>query len=159
MSSTPTADVAYDAFLNPTCNGPGDPHIYEVMIWLAQLGGLNPISDGNPTSGIQLAGSSWKLYSGKNTNTGTTVYSFVSDGQINEFGGDLMEFFGYLVKNKGVDGGLLVTSMQAGTEVSVGQGRFETSLQSRDHHTIAAETATWKEETQRMILRSRMENQ
>lgn len=128
MSSTPTADVAYDAFLNPTCNTPGDPHTYEVMIWLAQLGGLPPISDSSspPTSGIQLSNSSWKLYSGKNQQTGTMVYSFVADAQVNDFRGDLMEFFGYLTKNKGVDAGLMVTSMQAGTEVSVGQGRFET---------------------------------
>ncbi|KAL9601600.1 MAG: hypothetical protein Q9219_002434 [cf. Caloplaca sp. 3 TL-2023] len=127
-SASITGDVAYDAFLNPTCNGPGDPHTYEVMIWLAQLGGLNPISDGSPQGGIALAGSSWKLYSGKNQQTGTMVYSFVAEsGQMNEFKGDLMEFFGYLVESKGVDDGLKVTSVQAGTEVSVGEGKFETS--------------------------------
>ncbi|KAL8838187.1 MAG: hypothetical protein Q9170_002230 [Blastenia crenularia] len=126
-STSITGDVAYDAFLNPTCNGPGDPHTYEVMVWLAQLGGLNPISDGSPASGINLAGSAWKLYSGKNQQTGTTVYSFVAETQVNDFQGDLMDFFGYLVKSKGVDGGLMVTGVQAGTEVSVGEGRFETS--------------------------------
>ncbi|KAI4115947.1 MAG: hypothetical protein LQ338_007784 [Usnochroma carphineum] len=127
-STSMTGDVAYDAFLNPTCDGPGDPHTYEVMVWLAQLGGLNPISDGgDPASGIQLAGSSWKLYSGKNQQTGTQVFSFAADTQINDFSGDLMEFFDYLVKSEGVDAGLKMTSMQAGTEVSVGEGTFTTS--------------------------------
>ncbi|KAL8704419.1 MAG: hypothetical protein Q9201_002410 [Fulgogasparrea decipioides] len=124
-----TGDVAYDAFLNPDCNGPGDKHVYEVMIWLAQLGGLNPI--GSPVaSDIQLAGSSWKLYKGPNTSTGTEVFSFVADTQKNDFNGDLMDFFNYLIKNQGVDAGLKMTSMQAGTEVSVGEGKFETSKYS-----------------------------
>ncbi|KAI4251884.1 MAG: hypothetical protein L6R42_008200, partial [Xanthoria sp. 1 TBL-2021] len=80
MTTSITGDVAYDAFLNPSCNGPGDKHIYEIMVWLAKLGTLRPI--GSPTSpaGIQLAGHS------------------------------------------GVDAGLKMTSMQAGFEVSVGEG-------------------------------------
>ena len=39
-----------------------------------------------------------------------------------------MDFFDYLVKNNGVDEGLLLTSLQAGTEVAVGSGaKFTTS--------------------------------
>ncbi|KAL8716432.1 MAG: hypothetical protein Q9220_000339 [cf. Caloplaca sp. 1 TL-2023] len=126
-SASITGDVAYDAFLNADCNGPGDPHTYEVMIWLAQLGGLNPI--GSPTgSPVQVAGSSWTLWKGTNTQTGTTVFSFVTAGGTkNDFNGDLMGFFDYLTQSQGVDGGLKMTSMQAGTEVSVGAGTFTTS--------------------------------
>ncbi|KAI4252825.1 MAG: hypothetical protein L6R42_007825 [Xanthoria sp. 1 TBL-2021] len=115
-----TGDVAYDAFLNPVCNGPGDKHIYEIMVWLAKLGTLQPI--GSPTSpaGIQLAGHS----KGTNTQTGTEVFSFVAHSELQSFQGDLMEFFNYLIWNQGVDAGLKMTSMQAGFEVSVGEGRF-----------------------------------
>ncbi|KAL8933244.1 MAG: hypothetical protein Q9216_006456 [Gyalolechia sp. 2 TL-2023] len=130
-SIPPTGNIAYDAFLNPTCNTPGDPHAYEVMIWLAQLGGLDPISDGggDPKPGIQLAGASWKLYTGTNTQTGTMVHSFVVadvGSPIDDFSGDLMDFLNYLAQNEGVDGGLMVTSVQAGTEISLGQGKVET---------------------------------
>ncbi|KAL9576901.1 MAG: hypothetical protein Q9212_006732 [Teloschistes hypoglaucus] len=121
-----TGDVSYDAFLNPTCNGPGDPHVYEVMVWLAQTGGLNPI--GSPiASSLPFAGGSWKLYKGQNTQTGTTVFSFVADSTMNSFQGDLMDFFKYLTDKQGVDAGLKVTSVQAGAEVSVGKATFTTS--------------------------------
>lgn len=124
-----TGDVSYDAFLNPDCDGPGDAHVYEVMVWLAQLNGLNPI--GSPiASSLPLASASWKLYKGQNTQTGTTVFSFVADSTMNKFDGDLMDFFGYLTKNQGVDAGLQVTSVQAGTEVSVGKATFTTSSYS-----------------------------
>lgn len=121
-----TGDVSYDAFLNPTCNGPGDKHVYEVMVWLAQIGGLNPI--GSPiASSLPFAGGSWKLYKGQNTQTGTTVFSFVADSTMNSFQGDLMDFFKYLTDKQGVDAALQVTSVQAGAEVSVGQATFTTS--------------------------------
>ncbi|MCJ1459516.1 hypothetical protein MMC28_009895 [Mycoblastus sanguinarius] len=122
-----TGDVSYDAFLGPTCTGPGGQHTYEVMVWLAQLGGLNPI--GTPgTTTAQVGNSSFKLWSGKNTQTGAEVFSFVTSGTVNSFSGDLMDFFDYLVKNNGVDEGLLLTSLQAGTEVAVGSGaKFTTS--------------------------------
>ena len=124
-----TADVSYDAFLNPSCDGPGDAHTYEVMVWLAQLGGLNPI--GTSTATAQIGSSSWNLWKGTNTQTGTTVFSFVAPSTMNTFNGDLMDFFNYLVQNQGVDAGLMVTTVQAGTEVSVGSGlKFTTSSYS-----------------------------
>ncbi|KAL8687979.1 MAG: hypothetical protein Q9218_005996 [Villophora microphyllina] len=126
-----SGDVSYDAFLNPDCDGPGDKHVYEVMVWLAQLGGLNPIGFGTPVaSSVPLAGSSWKLYKGKNDATQTTVFSFIADSTIKDFEGDLMEFFNYLTKEQNVDASLKVTSVQAGTEVSVGKGTFTTSKYS-----------------------------
>ncbi|KAI4110834.1 MAG: hypothetical protein LQ339_001110 [Xanthoria mediterranea] len=124
MDTPITGDVAYDAFLNPVCNGPGDKHVYEVMVWLAKLGTLQPI--GSPTnSAIQLAGHSWTLWSGTNTQTNTQVFSFVADAAIQNFQGDLMEFFNHLVQSQGVDPALKMTTMQAGFEVSVGEGRFD----------------------------------
>ena len=55
------------------------------------------------------------------------VFSFLATKQVNNFDGDLMDFLNYLVKNNGADGGLLLTTVQAGTEVAVGNTTFTTS--------------------------------
>ena len=59
------------------------------MIWLAALGGAGPISaTGSPIATVTLAGSSWKLFTGKNG--ATTVFSFVASSEVKSFKGDLM---------------------------------------------------------------------
>ena len=76
----------------------------------------------------QIGGQTWKLWSGTNTATGTKVFSFVAPSTFNGYDGDLKAFFDYLVQNQGVDPGLLITSMQAGSEIASGNNvRFETS--------------------------------
>ena len=125
-SASIVGDVSYDAFLAPVCNGPGDNHPYEIMVWLAALGGLNPIGAAGPS--ISIGSHSWVLWSGPNQQTGAMVFSFVATEQVNSFDGDLTDFFKYLVKNNGVDGGLLLTTIQAGTEVAVGSSTFITSM-------------------------------
>ncbi|KAL8791617.1 MAG: hypothetical protein Q9195_005766 [Heterodermia aff. obscurata] len=123
-----SADVAYDAFLNPTCNGPGDPHTYEVMIWLAKFGVLQPIGSADTAVDAQIGEQTWKLWSGTNSATGTKVFSFVAPSTVNSYDGDLKAFFDYLVQNQGVNPSLLITSMQAGSEIASGNNvRFETS--------------------------------
>jgi len=58
------ANVAYDLFTSSTATGSAQ---YEVMIWLAALGGAGPISStGGPIATVNLAGKSWKLYKGPN---------------------------------------------------------------------------------------------
>ena len=119
-------DVSYDAFLgNSSCGGPGDPHTYEIMVWLAQLGGLDPIGSVQATA--QIGGSPWDLWVGPNTQTGATVFSFVAKGAKSDYSGDLMDFMDYVVKNNGVDASLFLTSVQAGTEVATGDAKFSTS--------------------------------
>ena len=99
------------------------------MVWLAQLGTLNPIGTVQATA--QVGGSSYKLYVGPNTSTGATVFSFVAEATTNNYSGDLMDFFNYLVKNNGVDASLYLTSIQAGTEVATGDNaKFTTSKYS-----------------------------
>lgn len=123
-STSITGDVSYDAFLATSCDDPGDAHVYEVMVWLATLGGLNPI--GTLQSTVQIGGASYNLWSGMNG--ATTVYSFVAATTTNSFKGDLMNFFNYLKDNKGVDTTLNLSSVQAGTEVSIGNAaKFITS--------------------------------
>ena len=96
------------------------------MVWLAKLGSLDPI--GSPGPSVQIGDSSFTLWTGPNTQTGATVFSFVAAQTIQDFNGDLMDFFNYLVRNKGVDASLHLTSIQAGTEVATGSNaKFTTS--------------------------------
>ena len=98
------------------------------MVWLAAIGGLNPIGTAGAT--INIGSQSWVLWSGTNTQTQSQVFSFVATSQVNSFDGDLMDFFKYLVQNNGVDDSLLLTSVQAGTEISVGSSTFTTTKYS-----------------------------
>jgi xyloglucan-specific endo-beta-1,4-glucanase len=60
------ANVAYDLFTSSTATGSAE---YEIMIWLAALGGAGPISaTGKEIATVTLAGKSWKLYQGMNGN-------------------------------------------------------------------------------------------
>ncbi|RYP52789.1 hypothetical protein DL768_002112 [Monosporascus sp. mg162] len=111
------SDVSYDLWLAPTSGG---TNAYEIMIWLDASGGAGPISStGSAIATPTIAGSSWNLYSGPNGDT--TVYSFVASSTINNFNGDMMEFFNYLIENEGVDSGYYITSLQAGTEPFTGE--------------------------------------
>lgn len=110
------ADVSYDLWLAPTSGGTNS---YEIMVWLAAIGGAGPISStGSAVATPSIADATWKLYSG--TNGDTTVYSFVAESEIEDFSGDMMDFFNYLVSNEGVSDSLYVTQLQAGTEPFTG---------------------------------------
>ncbi|RAH45726.1 putative endoglucanase [Aspergillus aculeatinus CBS 121060] len=114
--SSIVADVAYDTFLAETASGSSK---YEIMVWLAALGGAGPISStGSTIATPTIAGVNWKLYSGPNGDT--TVYSFVADSTTESFSGDLNDFFTYLVDNEGVSDELYLTTLEAGTEPFTG---------------------------------------
>lgn len=108
--------MSYDLWLAGSSGGTNE---YEIMVWLAAIGGAGPISStGSAVATPTIAGSSWSLYSG--TNGDTTVYSFVASSQIENFSGDMMEFFTYLVENQGLSSSKWITSLQAGTEPFTG---------------------------------------
>jgi xyloglucan-specific endo-beta-1,4-glucanase len=88
------------------------------MIWLSAQGGVEPV--GSPIqSSISLAGHTWTLWSGPNTNW--NVFSFVTaDGDINDFSGDVKDFFDLLVEQHGVASSMFVQSVQSGTEPFTG---------------------------------------
>lgn len=110
------ADVSYDLWLAPTSGGTNS---YEIMVWLAALGGAGPISSsGSAVATPTIGGYSWSLYSG--TNGDTTVLSFVATSKIESWSGDMMDFFNYLVENEGVSDSLYITQLQAGTEPFTG---------------------------------------
>lgn len=121
------ADVAYDLFLSSTADGDAE---YEIMIWLAALGGAGPISStGKSVASTTIGDVSWDLWSGKNGNM--QVYSFVASSPTKSFSGNLMEFFQYLEKNQGLQSSLYLTDVQAGTEPFTGsQADFTTSSYS-----------------------------
>lgn len=134
------ADVAYDLFTSSTAAGDEE---FEIMIWLAAVGGAGPISstyvirpliscvsewltwlgqgaDGNPTpiATIRLAGHDFNLFKGPNGQM--TVFSFLPAGQITNFNADLKDFFDYLVAEQNLDESQYLISAGAGTEAFTG---------------------------------------
>lgn len=106
------ANVSYDLFLGTSASAEST---YEIMIWTAALGGAGPISaTGSPIATVTLAGSSWKLFYGKNRQL--NVYSFVAASPVKSFKGDLVEFTKYLTSKQGVPSSLILQSTGAGTE-------------------------------------------
>lgn len=121
------ADVAYDMFLSSTSTGDAE---YEIMVWLAALGGAGPISlTGKAIASTTIGGVSWELWSGKNGNM--HVYSFVASAPTKSFSGDLLDFFAYLEQQQGLSANLYLTDVQAGTEPFTGsKASFTTSTHS-----------------------------
>jgi len=109
-------DVSYDMWLAPSASGTND---YEIMVWLAAIGGAGPISStGSTVATPTIDGTTWKLYTGPNGDT--TVFSFVAETEQTAFSGDLMAFFTYLIDNENVPNTHYLTSIGAGTEPFTG---------------------------------------
>lgn len=121
--SNMVADVAYDMFTSSSASGSAE---YEVMIWLAALGGAGPISStGSPIATVTIAGTSWKLYKGPNGSM--TVFSFVASSSVASFSGDLKAFFSYLISSQGLSSSQILQSIGAGTEPFVGSNAVLTT--------------------------------
>ncbi|KAI8634278.1 family 12 glycosyl hydrolase [Xylariaceae sp. FL1651] len=117
------ADVAYDMFTSSSASGSSE---YEIMVWLAALGGAGPISSsGSPIATPTIAGVSWKLYDGYNG--AMHVYSFVASSQVTNFSGDLKAFLTYLNTNRGMPTSQYLTSLGAGTEPFTGSNAVLTT--------------------------------
>jgi xyloglucan-specific endo-beta-1,4-glucanase len=103
-------------FTSSTATGSNE---FEIMVWLAALGGAGPISStGSPVSTPTINDIVWNLYSGPNGDT--TVYSFVAQSQVTSFSGDLLGFFTYLIASKGFSRSQYITAIGAGTEPFTG---------------------------------------
>lgn len=110
------ADVAYDLFTSSSASGSAQ---YEIMVWLAALGGAGPISSSGSTIATPtIGGVEFKLYSGPNGDT--TVYSFVASSEQTSYSGDLINFFKYLEEYEGLSSSQYLLSIQAGTEPFTG---------------------------------------
>ncbi|KAI9998789.1 hypothetical protein PInf_003380 [Phytophthora infestans] len=149
------ADVAYDLFTSSTAKGEKE---FEIMIWLAAIGGAGPISStGKALATTTIAGTEWSVYSGPNGQM--MVYSFVASKQVENFEGDLMEFFNYLVKSHSFKTSQYLIKVECGTEpfigkdvtmtvskysatVNTGSGGGSTPTQSGDSSSTGAQTTT-----------------
>ncbi|PQE23471.1 glycosyl hydrolase family 12 protein [Rutstroemia sp. NJR-2017a BBW] len=121
--SSIVADVAYDLFSSSTASGSAQ---YEIMVWLAALGGAGPISStGSSIATVTISGVSWKLYYGLNGST--KVYSFVASSSATSFSGDLKLFLTYLATNQGYPTSQYLLSVQAGTEPFTGSNAVLTT--------------------------------
>jgi xyloglucan-specific endo-beta-1,4-glucanase len=96
-------------------SSPGGDAEYEIMVWLAALGGAGPISStGSAIATITVGGVSFDLYKGPNGSM--TVYSFKAKSEAQSFSADLIDFFKYLEQSQGLSTSLYLTNVQAGTE-------------------------------------------
>lgn len=117
------ADVAYDLFLSSTPSGSEE---YEIMVWLAALGGAGPISStGKAIATVTLNGVEWDVWVGPNGQM--TVYSFVAKSTVTDFSGDLLDFLDYLVKDQGLPNNKYLKTVQAGTEPFTGTSELTVS--------------------------------
>jgi hypothetical protein len=117
------ADVSYDAFISSS-DSTTVTHDYEVMVWLARLGGAEPLGySGGAIATVSISGVSWDLYKGSN---GWTVYSFVATSEETSFSGDMNDFFTYLVDNQGVPSSYYLQTIGAGTEPFTGSNTWFT---------------------------------
>lgn len=112
------ADVAYDLFTSSSATGSEE---FEIMIWLAAIGGAGPISStynaaGNatPIGSTTIGGVAFDLYKGPNGSM--TVYSFVAGSEVKSFEADIVKFFDYLVSSESFDERQYLISAGAGTE-------------------------------------------
>ncbi|KUF85945.1 hypothetical protein AM588_10001046 [Phytophthora nicotianae] len=82
-------NVAYDLFTSATANGTVE---YELMVWLAALGGAWPLTTtGKPIKEVKVSNVDFNLYQGKNGNT--TVFSYVAVNMTKSFSADFKQFF------------------------------------------------------------------
>ncbi|PGG98638.1 hypothetical protein AJ79_08793 [Helicocarpus griseus UAMH5409] len=106
------ANVAYDLFTSSSETGTNE---YEIMIWLAGLGGAGPISEtGSPVATVDIDGVSWSLFEGFNGDM--HVFSFVAGSSVENFSGDLINFTSYLADNHSLPTSQYVLSIGGGTE-------------------------------------------
>lgn len=93
------------------------------MIWLAALGGAEPIGHGTPIASPSIGGVTWNLYKGTNT---WTVFSFVATSKQTDFSGNILNFFTYLIDHEGLPSNHYLQTIQAGTEAFTGSGAWFT---------------------------------
>ncbi|RAL17052.1 glycoside hydrolase family 12 protein [Aspergillus homomorphus CBS 101889] len=111
------ADVSYDLFTAADVNHVTYSGDYELMIWLARYGGVQPIGSKIATATVD--GKSWELWYGANGPQKT--YSFVASTPITSYSADINEFFKYLTQNNGFPASSqYLINLQFGTEPFTG---------------------------------------
>lgn len=93
------------------------------MLWIRNWGDQVPIGySRGPVATFELFGTSWKLYEGKNPDSGVTVRSMLVDKNYDsEFEGDLKEWLDAMVQKGYISDNDYVTVGNAGTEIFYGK--------------------------------------
>lgn len=111
------ADVSYDLFTAADINHVTYSGDYELMIWLARYGSIQPI--GSQIATATVAGQTWELWYGSNGSQKT--YSFVASSPMTSFSTDIMQFFDYLTQQQGFPASSqYLIDLQFGTEPFTG---------------------------------------
>ncbi|KAL3656453.1 hypothetical protein V7S43_018678 [Phytophthora oleae] len=106
------ANVAYDLFTSSAANGEIE---YELMVWLAALGGPWPLTDsGKPIKTVTIGGVEFDLFQGMNKKV--KVFSYVAKKTAYKFSADLKKFFNELPANNTLPQTQFLVKLEAGTE-------------------------------------------
>ena len=127
-SGTVTQNGAYDLWVHDISNPDwGDEPTDEIMIWLYRSNNAGPISNaGSPVNAVNLAGTTWTLHRGQ-ISGGWAVWSYVRNASVTAATLNIMDFVGDLVSRGYAQSDKYLSSIEAGTEVFVGQGQFDTT--------------------------------
>jgi len=123
------ANVVYDMFVDPdktVASGTNSTvqSKYEIMIWIGAYGDPFPLGASvNPFTGslnsslpsVALAGTTFQLYSGENTD-GQTVHSWLALENQSDFSADVMPLINYLTNNSLVESDAFMGILQFGSE-------------------------------------------
>lgn len=124
-------NVCYDFMTSDTKGDSTSSNAQELMLWLQYEGGQLPIgwTDGAKATIDNLFGTSWKLYEGKNDDTGITVHTMMPDKQFEgSFSGDLKEWLEALVQHGTFKESTYVNVGNAGTEYFYGDSIMNATL-------------------------------
>ncbi|KAF7561223.1 hypothetical protein G7046_g2925 [Stylonectria norvegica] len=115
------ADVAYDLFTAANKEHSLIYGDYELMIWLARIGGVYPIG---PSQGIvTIGGQTWELFKGLNTKRNMTVFTYVATTQRTSWNSDIKPFFNHMASAHGYPASSqYLLTLEFGTEPFTGSG-------------------------------------
>ncbi|KAI9264869.1 endoglucanase I precursor, partial [Phascolomyces articulosus] len=117
-------DVAFDLWTASSVDGDFE---FEIMVWLAAIGGAGPL--GSQVGSFNYAGITWSLFEGSNGSQ--TVYSFIAADTIEDLTSDALPFLQHLVNSGYFADSQYLRDIQAGTEPFIGSNAvFETSAYS-----------------------------
>lgn len=124
-------NICFDFMTSDTKGDSTSTSAQELMLWLEYTGGQLPIgwTAGPKATITDLYGTSWKLYQGKNDDTGITVSSLLPDKQFEgTFSGDIKEWLEKLVEVGVFSEGTYVNVGNAGTEPFYGKAVVNATL-------------------------------
>ncbi|KAI9695952.1 MAG: hypothetical protein M1820_008364 [Bogoriella megaspora] len=125
-------NIVFDFMTNDAKGDSTSTDSHELMLWLQYEGGQTPIgwNRGTPAYTVDsLFGTGWKLYEGKNEDTGITVSSLLPDTQFDgEFKGDLMDWFQVFVTRGTFKDSTYLNVGNAGTEIFYGDSTMNSTL-------------------------------